>query len=262
MTISRFDLIAAGADFTLLKSEHRAHLYDDSPGEKWQMKSCPSRKTAQICYEKSFDPDFLLAEFHSDCAFKEVRMKVATFIESIDHQDAEALRAPWASHANTGWPDPRWAFKEGLNLNALLYSAAQHSNSIAAQMYLDAGANPLSYIYDGDCAARIGVANSMIKVFNRPEWLNAATKDTGETGLHWLAANSRCIDVVKMAIQLGADADQCDCDGNSALDLIISERAQNDLFMTIVEARAKRLREDTVEALPSVICSGLRARRL
>lgn len=262
MTISRFDLIAAGADFTLFENRREACLYDDAKRKGcWHVIFYPEHRIAKIGVLTESGQYSEKSSFQSGKCFGETRQQVADYVEHLDPRDAAPLRLPWASHANTGWPGAKWAVENGLTLDALLYSAVQNSASIAAKMYLDAGADPLVYTYEGDCAARLGVARNMLSVFDRPEWLNAQTKVSRETGLHWLA-HHQSIHLLERAVRMGADPDLCDRQGKSALDLVNAAVDHTELHRLVSEMRAKRLRFSTVEANAEVKQRSLARRRL
>lgn len=262
-TISRFELIAAGCDFNLIDEKRRSWVYDDSRGKYWHVHFYHAHNMAKILANNDTGKCYEHASFESQSGMEHTRTQVADFIGATAHDDAQALRVSWVPFGYTGWPEPAWAEETNISLDALLYSAAQHANPIAARLYLEAGANPLTYTYDGDCAARVGVANRMINVFDRPEWLNAGTKDTGETGLHWLASRNATALIID-AINLGACLDRRDHHGNRVLDMLDKRADRSGIDQLIAENCARRLRIDLADSgeTQGVGCALRKRRRL
>lgn len=162
--------------------------------------------------------------------------------------------------ADQFWPTPDVIAEEKLSLDAFCFAAAKHQNSRAARMYLSAGADPLVRTTDGDCAARVGIANGMAVFFARPEWLDAAHDTIKETGLFMLA-RERKIDAVKKAYKMGADPDIRNGMGYSVLD-VVDSTYRREVEAAIVEARARKLSDATVEVKRSRGHAGPAQRRL
>lgn len=266
MTISRFDLIAAGASFTIVNSKRRVGT-ENEPLDKYDASSLhvifrPALSLIQIyvSLSRSGMRGGMCESFQLGFDDAVARRTAADYIQPFDNNDADALRMPWKSHANTGWPEPAWAVANGLNLDALLYSAAEKMVETATKMYLEAGANPLAPTFNGDCAARVGIAEGTIDIFSRPEWLDAACATTGETGLFDLARSSDPV-LVNRAYLMGADPDIRNKRGETVLDLIAPGSDRTTIEITIAEMRAKRLRADTIGAGHSSACESSRVRR-
>jgi hypothetical protein len=267
MTISRFDLIAAGASFTIVNSKRRVGP-ENEPLDKYDASSLhvifrPALSLIQIyvSLSRSGMRGGMSKSFQLSFDGAIARQEVADYIQPFDNNDADALRMPWKSHANTGWPEPAWAVANGLNLDALLYSAAEKMvETTATKIYLEAGANPLAPTFNGDCAARVGIAEGMIDIFSRPEWLDAACATTGETGLFDLARSSDPT-LVNRAYLMGADPDIRNKRGETVLDLIAPGSDRTSIEITIAEMRAKRLRVDTIGAGCSSASESSRVRR-
>ena len=73
-----------------------------------------------------------------------------------------------------------------LDIDQELYNATDARAEKAVAHYLGLGANPLTLMPDGDCAARLG-CGKMMEAYMVPEWVNATHQGTGETGLHTCA---------------------------------------------------------------------------
>ena len=262
MTISRFVLIAAGASFTIVNSKRRVGT-ENEPLDKYDASSLhvisrPALSLIQIYV--SLSRSGMCESFQLGFDDAVARRAAADYIQPFDNNDADALRMPWKSHANTGWPEPAWAVANGLNLDALLYSAAEKMAGTVTKIYLEAGANPLAPTFIGDCAARVGIAEGMIDIFGRPEWLDATCATTGETGLFDLARSSDPV-LVNRAYLMGADPDIRNKRGETVLDLIAPGSDRTSIEITIAEMRAKRLRADTIGAGHSSACESSRVRR-
>ncbi len=203
--LAREDLISAGAYFCL---EVRGNV---DP----QVLSSRSVFIPQVLYENEYPVEigYFAAKIYTNSGVQcfetklghdDLRLQIASALRECDPAASEALLVPWPSHSETGWPCAEWASANGLNLDALLYAAAQQDNNSAVKSYLDAGADPLRQTYHGDCAARIGIANGMVAQFDRPGWMDGRNQNSGETGLFTLARNHNIADL-RFAYAMGAD---------------------------------------------------------
>ena len=209
----------------------------------WTVIFHPNLTSAVVMLDIGIDRKF--ESFNSDLGFEHLRSCVAMRIQEISSRDAEALRRPWLSHKSSDWPNPSMAEANGLNLNALFYSALEKYNYVAATMYLSAGADPLVRTPLGDCAARLGVAKGMLDVVNRPEWLDATILSNGETGLFGLACEG-AIDLLKTAYLLGANPDLRNVEGETVLD-VLDPCFHGKVAAAIADAHALRIGASTIE---------------
>jgi ankyrin repeat protein len=131
---------------------------------------------------------------------------------------------------------PAWATAHGFNLNALAYSAVQKRDANVTKMYLDAGANPMARTSSGDSVALLGVANGMLDLFGRQEFLDTRSEETGETGLFDLAREID-IDVLRVAYRMGADPEIKNIRGQTVLDLL-DPPYQAEVLAVIAEAQS------------------------
>lgn len=249
MTISRFDLIAAGANFFVEKFSSKADPdllvlplcfrgdihYRDIEGEQLAVMVHPGCKFVKI-FHKTAPPHVC---FTSTC-FEDVRCKLAGFLVHADPEASAALRMPWDASACLFWPDPGNVIEHELSLDALLYSAVEKRESVVAKLYVDAGANPLTRTYDGDCSARLAVANWMPSMFaTSTEFLGVRHEGSGETGLFDLARDHD-IDALAAAYRLGADPEVRNDRGQTVLDFI--ERPfLDEVLICISEAQGRAL---------------------
>lgn len=257
-TISRWDLIAAGADFSFICME-TVPSFRNPVSTTWEVAFSHSLCSAELIKKTEYGVS-KSKTFNTTIDFATLRQEVAKHIEVASPLYAKALCTPWSPHSNCSWPDPVWAKAHGLNIDALLYSAVDRDECGVAMMYLDDGANPLAKTYLGDCAARLGVAGGMISVFKRPEWLDATNETTGETGLFGLA---RCnmIDLLVEAYRCGANPDVRNLHGQTVLDYLHS-RLLGEADVAIAEARATRISANTVNVEPLVKGASQHTRRL
>lgn len=239
--ISRHDLIAAGANFSVVNLQQGRISYDEDSPSSWWVISQPFLSIIRIYPNAGFSSEFMT--FGVNCSYAQARREVADFIEPISQKDGCALRAPWEGQTKNGWPDANWAVRNGLSLDALLYSAAQKADSAAVTQYLRAGADPLAKTFDLDCAARLGIAHRMINCFGRPEWLDSVATDAGETGLFQLARN-RELDLIEQAYRMGANPDLRNRRGETVIDLL-DDQHRLPIEAVIAEARASRLTAKT-----------------
>lgn len=263
--LSRYDLIAAGANFSLVSVDGKT---------TWKVECNPAQFEAMI-YETSGTSEYAHQSFRSQFSFEAARLRLVNFIlEQVENGDrcdgglarrldrkriVGALATSWKPQLETGWPSPVSAAKQGLSLHALLYSAIEKRSRMPAQAYLRAGADPLVSTYDGDCAARLGVAAGLIDIFNRPEWFNACHAGTGETGLFQLARGKQFEMIVK-AMHLGADPDILNERSETILDLCTAMADRQVLERAISEVRAKRLQAYTLvlSDVSNTLSSGVR----
>ena len=112
--------------------------------------------------------------------------------------------------------------------------------------------------YSGDCVARLGVANGMLDLFGRQEFLDIRSEEAGETGLFNLAGDID-IDVLKVAYRMGADPEIKNIRGQTVLDLL-DPTHQDEMLAVIAEAQAKKLREIVPGCLPPIRTDGMRRR--
>jgi hypothetical protein len=180
-------------------------------------------------------------------------------IKECEPVASETPLVPWSSRADTGWPCPNWATVNGLKLNALLYAAAQHSRVDAVKMYLDAGADPLCQTYNGDCAARIGIANGMISLLDRPDWMSGRIQCSGETGLFALARDGKISDL-KHAYAMGADPNVENTSGKTVLQLL-DVAFEREIREIIAKVKANILRQAT-QVATSITASACPRKRL
>ena len=128
-TISRFDLIAAGASFYV---------------EKFSSNHDPESLVLPLSFRNNITYggvegailwttlhpacDFMTMTFYgkdvpSVCfkwsSFNEVRKKLRDFLRSSDPEASDALRMTWNTSEFLYWPSPAWATEHGLNPNAL-----------------------------------------------------------------------------------------------------------------------------------------------
>lgn len=246
MTISRYDLIAAGANFSFVHMDRMPNV-QEQVDTVWKIEFAPYLRSAELIKTSGCSGTY--QAFGTASSFACTRRKVAKQIEAVSPDDAKALNAPWASHASSGWPGPGWAVENGLNLDALLYSAVGNIENEVVEMYLDAGADPLAQTYLGDCAARLGVSVGMIAIFNRPEWLNATCATIGETGLFNLA-RIQMIDLLVDAVRSGADPDVRNLHGQTMLDAL-GPGPFSELEAAIADQRAMRISSLTAIARAS-----------
>ena len=252
MTISRFDLIAAGANFYVEKFSSKADLdlpdlslcflddisYWHTEGAQFTVRMRPDCNFVKI-YHKTSPPHVC---FTSTC-FEEVRHKLAEFLLAADSEASAALRTPWDTSTCLLWPDPEQVIERGPSLDALLYSAIEKQESDVAKLYLNAGANPMARTYEGDCSARLGVANWMPEIFEAwPKFLDAQNKVSGETGLFNLARDHK-VDSLIAAYRLGANPEVRNDRGQTVLDFI-EPPFLNEVLIAISEAQEKALRSD------------------
>lgn len=153
-TISRFDLIAAGASCYVEKfsSNHDPEslvlplsfrnniTYSDVEGTILWITLHPACDLVTMTF---YEKDVPSVCFKSS-SFNEVRKKLSDFLRSSDPEASDALRMPWNTSEFLNWPSPAWATAHGFNLNALAYSAVQKRDANVTKMYLDAGANPMA----------------------------------------------------------------------------------------------------------------------
>lgn len=242
MTISKYDLIAAGADFALVSGDGRT---------TWAVE-CRPHYCDVVIYRPMKDGEHGYQSIRSQHRFGDARRKLADLIfkdfnwSSFDIRSTiAALYVPWACHFGSRWPDPGEIAASGLSLNSLLYSSAEKGRKQPVRDYLRAGADPLVPTYRGDCAARLGVANMMIDVFDRPEWLNARNSETGETGLFNLA-RIQSIDMLVQAIRAGGDPDIRNHNGQGVVDLIDAPSYRTEIEAICATSRAGRLNAATM----------------
>jgi hypothetical protein len=180
--------------------------------------------------------------FTSTC-FEEVRHKLALFLLAADPEASAALLTPCDTSTCLLWPDPEQVIERGPSLDALLYSAIEKQESDIAKLYLNAGASPMARTYEGDCSARLGVANCLPEIFaTRTEFLDAKNEVSGETGLFNLARNYK-IDSLIAAYRLGANPEVQNNRGQTVLDFI-EPRFLDEVLIAISEAQEKALRSD------------------
>lgn len=251
-------MIAAGADFAITL-DHLEHSPDRAIDAMWAIVFHPNLKSAVVMTD-DIDNDTRFESFESESGFEHLRSCVATRIEDVSRLDAEALRVPWSSQARSGWPKPDWAKASGLKLDALLYSAVDKGKSAAAQMYLDAGADPLAETYLGDCAARLACSKGMFDVFNQPEWLDATIRSTGESGLFFLARGEDA-ESLKTAYRLGANPGLRNIDGDTVFD-VLDQCFHGEVAAAIADADAMRIGMSTSMPISVDRCVRQRARRL
>lgn len=205
--LSREDLISSGADFC---TPFRKNIEPLAFSRKGSFVA-----QTNLVYENLYrvEISYFAAKIYTGCGVHyfnnelghaDLRRQLASALQECDPAASEALLMPWPSHSETGWPCAEWASANGLKLDALLYAAAQQRNAAAVGLYLNAGADPLCQTYDGDCAARIGIANGMIVKFAQPEWMAGRIQDSGETGMFTLARNQDIYDL-RYAYAMGAD---------------------------------------------------------
>lgn len=256
--ISRHDLIAAGASFFIHRytCEHDPDLlalplcyqrcnetitYGEiegvslgimvHPGCNFAKIFVPDRRVPAVCFKSS--------------SYEQMRTRLAAFVRPADREACDALRMPWDTSGYPYWPDPAWALRNGLNIDALAYSAVQKQDTRVSQMYFEAGANPLARTFDGDCTARLGVSNGMLDLFGSIEHLDARAEDSGETGL-FDRARQVDIDTLLHAYRLGADPEIRNHLGQSVLDLVLPS-FWDEVCAAIAHAQAKTLRDSSLQ---------------
>jgi hypothetical protein len=228
MTISRFDLITAGANFTV------ENFVVDRSAKGWFAGELALLSAgASVDFEPKADwREFMIRSTCDDgrvvhgpvelCRKGDpelARERLAELVAISDPEAGAALRQPWMRSSESPWPTAKHAAEDGLSLDALLFSAAEKADYKACQRYLDAGADALRETFDGDCAARVGIGNGLLATFAAAEYLNAEHRDTGATGLHTLALMEH-VGQLGAAIRLGGDPNRPRSDGLTPLDLL------------------------------------------
>ncbi len=265
MPISRFDLIAAAANFTLVNTKRRNAPCDEDNPVGWNVCPRPDRFEVIIYPNVTIvaTPNIIMS---NRCLFQDARDAAADFIASFEEMDSAPLRIPWntaETYTNETevfayWPEPEWALDNGFSADALLYSAAQKGDAAAVRLYLNAGADPLVPTFEGDCAARLGIAKGMVDIFDRPDWINAIHSETGETGMFHLVRTCE-FDKIKQAYRLGADPDIQNKRGESVMDRLSWFKSVHEEVEAIIADRcARRLHSDTRPALSR--CSSVRTK--
>ena len=181
--------------------------------------------------------------FNTKIGHADLRGQLASALRECDPAASEALLVPWTPSSETGWPCAKWANDNGLKLDALLYAVAQQRNANAVGLYLNAGADPLRQTYNGDCAARIGIANGMIAQFDRPEWMAGRIQNSGETGLFTLARNHKISDL-RYAYAMGADPNVENSEGKTVFHFL-NGAFEREMREVIAKAEAKTLHQAT-----------------
>lgn len=194
--------------------------------------------------------------FDAEHGHADLRRQLASALRECDPAASEALLVPWPSHSEKGWPCAEWASANGLKLDALLYAAAQQRNANAVELYLNAGADPLCQTYNGDCAARIGIANGMIAQLDRPGWMDGRIQSSGETGLFTLAREGNISDL-KHAYSMGADPNVENLNGKTVFHLL-DGAFEREIREVIAKAEAVSLQETTKQ--PSLTAVHVRYR--
>lgn len=267
-TISRFDLVAAGTNFYVEKfsSNHDPEsfalplcsrnniTYGDVEGAIMWITLHPACDFVTMTFYEKDAPSVCF----KSSIFNEVRKKLSDFLRLSDPVASDALRMTWNASGFLYWPSANWATAHGFNLNALAYSAVQKRDVHVVRMYLDAGANSMARTCSGDSAARLGVANGMLDLFGRQEFLDIRSEEAGETGLFDLAREID-IDGLKVAYRMGADPEIKNIRGQTVLDLL-DPTHQDEMLAVIAEAQAKKLREIVPGCLPPVRTDGMRRR--
>jgi hypothetical protein len=259
--LSREDLISAGADFyTTFCEKREPQALNRNASHAPQ---APSAYENQCRVEVRYFAAKIYTSrgvhcFDTDLRHPDLRRQLATALRECDPAASEALLVPWPSHSETGWPCVEWASANGLNLDALLYAAAQQRKARAVRLYLNAGADPLRQTYNGDCAARIGIANGMIYQFDRPEWMAGRIQDSGETGLFALARGHDISDL-RYAYAMGADPNVENANGQTVFHFL-NGAFEPQMREIIAEAAANILRQSTQVATPIEANTCLRRR--
>lgn len=271
-TISRFDLVAAGASFYVerFSSNHDPEslvlplcfrnniTYGDVEGAILWITLHPACDFVTMTFYEKDVPSVWPSVCFKSSSFNEVRKKLSDFLRPSDPEASDALRMTWNASGFLYWPSANWATAHGFNLNALAYSAVQKRDANVTKMYLDAGASPMARTSSGDSVALLGVANGMLDLFGRQEFLDTRSEETGETGLFDLAREID-IDVLKIAYRLGADPEIKNIRGQTVLDLLDPSH-QDEVLAVIAEAQSWKLREIVPGCLPPVRTDGMRRR--
>lgn len=270
--ISRHDLIAAGGCFFVSSFEHNPQAEPQVGSgmdghQLYVMVTKPNRCEAYVSSVSTMGnnrctlgQDLDSGQAPASTGIVERREHMARFFDLADPEAASALRqlqdapqgalAPWEAPGNVPRLAPDQIEQSGLNLDALLFVSTRLDDRDGVRHYLGLGADPLHAVEDGDCAARVGVSLGMPE-FNNPAWVNAKDHQTGETGLHQLAARDK-LPELRAAIEVGGRMEEPDNRGLTVWKHFrptSQEKMERELMPLAMDAHAQGSRAGLNEAL-------------